>query len=182
MAIAYISLGSNLDHPPRQLQRALRALCALPRQRLLAVSRRYRNAAVGPGRQADYANAVAVVSTHLKPLGLLRTMQRIERRHGRTDDMHDYTARTLDLDLLLYNALRSRGGALRLPHPQLRRRRFALQPLIDVSPALRLPGQCTAAARLRHSAPHSMRRLWPDARRRSRRWTTPDATGWSTPS
>ena len=179
MAVAYIGLGSNLGHPPRQLHRAARALCALPHQRLLAVSARYRNAAVGPGGQADYANAVCALRTRFKPLMLLRKMQRIERRQGRTSDMHGYAARTIDLDLLLYNAFRSRRGALRLPHPQLFSRRFALQPLIDVAPALRLPGQCTAASRLRGCAAHPMRRLRADARRRSRRWQTPSATAWS---
>ncbi|HEY1329686.1 MAG TPA: 2-amino-4-hydroxy-6-hydroxymethyldihydropteridine diphosphokinase [Casimicrobiaceae bacterium] len=150
-AEAYIGLGSNLAHPRRQVARALRAMARLPRTRVVAVSRNYRSAPIGAsGPQPDYVNAVAAVRTALAPRALLRRLLSIERRQGRqrARETPRNAARTLDLDLLLYERRRMRGAALTLPHPRMHERAFVLRPLLDVAPHARIPGRGLARLRL----------------------------------
>jgi 2-amino-4-hydroxy-6-hydroxymethyldihydropteridine diphosphokinase len=151
-ARAYVGLGSNLAHPRRQVARALRALDRLPRTRVLAVSRNYRTAPVGaPDVQPDYVNAVAAIRTALAPRALLHGLLAIERRQGRRRHaaVPRNSARTLDLDLLLYERRRLRSSALTLPHPRMQERAFVLRPLTDVAPAARIPGAGLARRHLR---------------------------------
>lgn len=138
---AYIGLGANLDDPVRQVREALAQLAALPRTELLARSPLYRTAPVGPPGQPDYVNAVARLVTELSPQALLDALQAIERLHGRRRDGIRWGPRTLDLDILLYGALRLDAPGLRIPHPEMTRRAFVLVPLADVAPAgLPIPG------------------------------------------
>jgi 2-amino-4-hydroxy-6-hydroxymethyldihydropteridine diphosphokinase len=136
---AYIALGSNLGDPAAQLKAAVAALARLPQSRLERLSRVYRSAAVGPGTQPDYLNAAALLLTALPPLPLLRALQAIEARQGRVR-CERWGARTLDLDLLLYDDLALDTPELQVPHPRMARRNFVLYPLLDIGgPNLRLP-------------------------------------------
>ena len=139
MTDCYIALGSNLENPLQQLRDAIAALAGLPASQLAAVSRAYTSAAVGPGEQPDYLNAAARLDTELAPLQLLDALQDIERRQGRTRGER-WSARTLDLDLLLYGDTTLSTERLTLPHPRMSERNFVLYPLLDVADAnLMLP-------------------------------------------
>ncbi len=133
MSRAYIALGSNLGDPAAQLRRAVAAIQALPSSEVEALSRVYRSAAVGPGDQPDYLNAVVRLDTGLEPRDLLLALQQIENDQGR-QRQERWGARTLDLDLLLYDDLRIDTAALTLPHPAMAQRHFVLYPLRDVAP------------------------------------------------
>jgi 2-amino-4-hydroxy-6-hydroxymethyldihydropteridine diphosphokinase len=135
---AWIGLGSNLDDPPAQLRRALEALARAPDITLQAVSPFYTGAPMGPADQPDYVNAAARIATMLAPAALLAVLQTIEQQQGRVRGRH-WGERTLDLDLLLYANARIRTDTLVVPHPGLAERRFVLQPLVDIDPALQLP-------------------------------------------
>ncbi|MFV8819590.1 2-amino-4-hydroxy-6-hydroxymethyldihydropteridine diphosphokinase [Haliea sp. E17] len=134
MIPAYIALGSNLGNPLAQLQRAAGALDKLPGTRLAACSPLYRSAAVGPGEQPDYLNAVVRLDTDLQPLALLDALQAIEAAQGREREVR-WGARTLDLDLLLYGAQRIDEPRLTVPHPRMTQRAFVLYPLAAVAGA-----------------------------------------------
>ena len=147
---AFIALGSNLGHPRRRIARALAALRRTPGIRVRAVSPNYVSAPVGGPAQPDYVNAVAQIETTLAPRALLAQLQRIERRQGRVRDPTLRNApRTLDLDLLLYGALRTRTRELTVPHPRMHERAFVLRPLVDVAPAQAIPGRGLARRFLR---------------------------------
>ena len=75
MIDSYIALGSNLQDPARQLQRAVTALAALPDSTLAGMSRVYRSPAVGPGDQPDYLNAAVRLSTGLGAEALPERLQ-----------------------------------------------------------------------------------------------------------
>jgi 2-amino-4-hydroxy-6-hydroxymethyldihydropteridine diphosphokinase len=144
MTRAAVGLGSNLDHPRRQLARAVRALARLPRTRVLAVSPNYVSAPVGTsGPQPDYVNAVALLDTALSARALLRRLLAIERRQRRRRDPRGpaKAPRTLDLDLLLFGRRRVRVPGLVVPHPRMHERAFVLRPLADVAPAATIPGR-----------------------------------------
>ncbi len=131
MTDSYIALGSNLQDPASQLRLAVAALAALPDSTLSRVSPVYRSAAVGPGEQPDYLNAVARLATRLDPGSLLDHLQAQEALQGRTRELR-WGARTLDLDILLYGDLQLHSRRLVIPHPALAQRNFVLYPLADV--------------------------------------------------
>lgn len=141
--VACVGLGSNLGDSARILREAFVALDQLPLTRLLRASRLYRTPAWGVTEQPDFVNAAATLETALAPQVLLAAMLRIERDAGRDrrDDGSDrWGPRTLDLDLLLYGDRQIDEPGLRIPHPHLHQRAFALVPLAEIAPDLRIPG------------------------------------------
>lgn len=158
MIRCFVALGSNLDNPAQQLQRALATLGASAECRLGAVSGFYGNAAVGPGEQPDYINAVAELHTRLQPEALLDLLQRVERDQGRQRDVR-WGARTLDLDLLLYGDLTLDTPRLQLPHPRMFERDWVLYPLADIAPELHFPDGSPLATRLDSCPDRGLQRL-----------------------
>lgn len=144
---AFVGLGSNLDHPIEQVETALQELGKLPQSQLAAASPLYRSRPLGPP-QPDYINAVATLHTRLEPLELLDQLQELEHQHKRERREH-WGPRTLDLDLLMYDATIMDHPRLQLPHPELHRRNFVLYPLADVAPDLVLPSGISIEALLK---------------------------------
>ena len=154
--LAALGLGSNLGEPRGQLDLALQSLRVLPFSKLLKVSRYYRTPpAGGPPGQDDYCNAAALLETGLAPLELLAHLQSIEDAQGRDRSGEHWGPRTLDLDLLCYGELILQHPKLRVPHPALAQRDFALLPLAEIAPDLPIPGVGTprAAASVLGAAP-----------------------------
>jgi 2-amino-4-hydroxy-6-hydroxymethyldihydropteridine diphosphokinase len=150
-AIAFIGLGGNVGDSAARLREALVSLDQLPGSRLLSASRLYRTPAWGMTAQAEFLNAVAMLETELAPLELLEKMLQIERDAGRDRvgaAADRWGPRTLDLDLLLYGDEVIELPGLRVPHPHLHERAFALVPLLEIAPDIRIPGRGTAAAAL----------------------------------
>ena len=143
--VAYIGLGSNLQDPHAQLQRALVDLAGLPGTRLAAKSSLYRSAPLDcPSQpdsttQPDFVNAVAKIETDLTPQALLSALLHIEHLHGRERTFRN-APRTLDLDVLLYDEIQLHQHGLTIPHLQMHLRAFVLQPLLEISPDIRIPG------------------------------------------
>ncbi|MFN2309430.1 MAG: 2-amino-4-hydroxy-6-hydroxymethyldihydropteridine diphosphokinase [Gammaproteobacteria bacterium] len=136
---AFIGLGSNLDDPRTQIERALQALSDLPETTCTAHSAMYRSAPMGPQDQPAYINAVARLETGLSAEALLDALQAIEARHGRVRGLR-WGPRTLDLDILLYGSVVSDSPRLQVPHPGLVERNFVLYPLAEIAPDLVIPG------------------------------------------
>ena len=142
--IAFIGLGSNLEDPRSQLQRAFAELDELPETRLTARSSLYRSAPVGYLDQPEFVNAVAKIETALPPQALLQNLLQIEHRHGRERTFRN-APRTLDLDILLYGNVQLHEHGLTIPHPQMHLRLFVLQPLLEIAPDTTIPGIGQAA-------------------------------------
>ena len=138
MALAYVSLGSNLD-PEANLLRALRLLSQ--RVRLVALSTVYRTPAEGRPEQPDFYNAVLAIETELPPRALkYEVLRAIEAELGRRRGPDRYAARPIDLDLLLYGGMVVEEEGLTLPDPELTRRSFLARPLLELEPSVVLPG------------------------------------------
>ncbi len=149
---AYIGVGSNLDGPREQVQRAFAALAQLPRSRLVVSSPLYRTVPlVADGReQPPFVNAVAGLLTRLSPEELLAELRRIETQLGRAAVRERWAPRRIDLDLLVHGRETRATETLRLPHPGIAERDFVLYPLADIAPDLEVPGlQRVAALRAR---------------------------------
>lgn len=159
-AVAYIGLGANLGEPAAQIRSARSALAGHPEIREIACSRLYRSTPLGPSDQPPYVNAVMAVATTLEPHALLKILQQVEQKHGRTRDGQRWGPRTLDLDLLLFDQSVINSEVLQLPHPGIAEREFVLQPLMDLAPNLEIPGLGTVE-RLLAACPRRDCRLEP---------------------
>lgn len=138
--IAHVGLGSNLGDGPLIIEAALRAIGSLPQTRLMRASRLYRTPAWGMTEQPDFTNAVAMIQTGMPAQALLAAMLGIERGAGRERGADRWGPRTLDLDLLLYGDAMIDEPGLRVPHPHLHERAFALLPLVEIAPSVVIPG------------------------------------------
>ena len=131
--LAYIGLGSNLGDRRAMIAGALDRLG--PRR----VSSVVETDPVGREDQPRFLNAVAELATGLPPEELLGRLLEVERELGRIR-AERWGPRTIDLDLLLYGDEQRNTPSLRLPHPELHRRRFVLEGLAELCPDRSVPG------------------------------------------
>ena len=144
MPIACLSLGSNVD-PERHVAIAFAAL----RERFgdIRASRAYRTPAIGFDGP-EFVNAAAVIDTDLDVHALNAWLHALEDAHGRDRSGPRYGDRTLDIDIVLFDALVCSGpGNLRLPRGELRHA-FVLRPLAEIAPQVIEPVSGVALAEL----------------------------------
>ncbi|MFT6311100.1 MAG: 2-amino-4-hydroxy-6-hydroxymethyldihydropteridine diphosphokinase [Porticoccus sp.] len=138
MNTAYVALGANLGNPLSQLNQAIASLNTTPHISVITAASIYQSTAIGPGEQPDYLNSVVHITTMLSPDDLLAALHTIETNLGRVRTV-SWGARTLDLDLLLYDQFTSTTLELTVPHPRMCERNFVIYPLLEITTALILP-------------------------------------------
>jgi 2-amino-4-hydroxy-6-hydroxymethyldihydropteridine diphosphokinase len=138
---AFVALGSNLDDPERQVERAVAALADVPRSRLVSRSSLYRSPPFGPVVQPEFVNAVAGLLTTLDARAMLGELKALERRLGRETPVVRWGPRRIDLDLLIHGDARVDEPEIQVPHPGLAERAFVLVPLAEIAPDLEVPGR-----------------------------------------
>ena len=136
---AYLGLGSNLGDRLGQMRAALKLLELQYPIHTVCVSPIYENRAIGMQGE-DFLNAVAEVATELDPQDLLDACLFVESSMGRKR-FAEWTSRTIDLDILLYENIDFKTERLTLPHPHLTKRDFVIQPLFDIAPELLVDGR-----------------------------------------
>lgn len=154
----FVGLGSNLDHPVWQLQKAFREIDDIPDVSLVKLSSLYQTAPVGILDQPPFINAVVQVETTLSPHDFLRHLGGIEASHGRVRGTRN-GPRTLDLDILLFNDWQIDDEFLTTPHPRMHDRAFVLMPLAEIAPDAVVPGRSSVAALLAATGREGVRRL-----------------------
>lgn len=135
MSICAIALGSNLGDSRSILESALETLDRTSEIKVKARSSLYQTKAITPDDrpQPDYLNACAILETSLTPEQLLTVLQQVEQQFGRI--RHErWGARTLDLDLLLFDDVILQTHDLGIPHPRMIDRAFVLVPLSEIAP------------------------------------------------
>lgn len=149
---AFLGLGSNIGDRLDYLQSAVNALNTHPKVRVDAVSSIYETQPVGGPEQAAYLNMVVRAATLLSPRALLKVAQGVEADLGRERNER-WGPRTIDIDILLYDQATIRRRNLEIPHPRLTQRPFALVPLMEVAPGMKLPDGKSIASTLASLAP-----------------------------
>jgi len=143
---AYVGVGANLGDREETILAAIDLLAVQPGVDVVGVSALRETEPWGPVEQPPYLNGAVALETDLDPRDLLDVLLDVERRFGRDRAMEvRWGPRTLDLDLLLHGDLVRDEPGLTLPHPRLHERRFVLEPLADLDPALVVPGRGTVA-------------------------------------
>jgi 2-amino-4-hydroxy-6-hydroxymethyldihydropteridine diphosphokinase len=139
VTVAYVGLGANIGPREATLLRAVDLLGEAAGVEVLAVSQLRETDPVGVVDQPRFLNGAARIDTSLPPRALLELLLRIEQSLGRVREER-WGPRTVDLDLLVYGGLTVDEPGLRVPHPRLHERRFALEPLAELDPELVVPG------------------------------------------
>ena len=143
---AYVGVGANLGEREATILGAIDLLAVQPGVDVVGVSALRETEPWGPVEQPSYVNGAVALETDLAPRDLLDVLLDVEQSFGRDRAMEvRWGPRTLDLDLLLHGDLVRDEPGLTLPHPRLHERRFVLEPLADLDPALVVPGHGTVA-------------------------------------
>ena len=133
-----IGLGSNLDSPVDQIQKAINTLSLHKDIEFIKASSFYESQPQGPQDQDRFINAVILIQTELEPEALLLLLQEIERQQGKVKVRH-WGERCIDLDILLFGAETLRSERLNIPHHEMKNRSFVIEPLLEIAPDLVLP-------------------------------------------
>ena len=135
MSKGYISIGSNIDKD-KNIVASLQALENLFGQ--LSISSIYESEPVGFTGDTFY-NLVIGFNSELAVKEVAKQLRQIELDNGRTRDSQKFSARTLDLDLILYDDLILNDGRLQIPRNEIERYAFVLEPLAEIAPTLKHP-------------------------------------------
>lgn len=135
---AYIALGSNMGNRENYLNDAATALNAVRGCSVKKVSRFIETPPYGVTDQDDFLNGCLELRTLLSPDELLEELHRIEKLAGR-ERIVRWGPRTLDLDIIFYDDLVTEDADLCIPHVEMHKRKFVLEPLCEIAPHKRHP-------------------------------------------
>lgn len=129
----YLLIGGNLGNRFKLLDRAKKSL----ENNIGGIAKEssiYETAPWGFKAEQNFLNQVLIVSTKLKPDEVLEKCQFIEDLLGRKRLSKQYASRTMDIDILFYNDEIINNNNLKIPHEHLQKRKFTLEPLVELTP------------------------------------------------
>jgi 2-amino-4-hydroxy-6-hydroxymethyldihydropteridine diphosphokinase len=136
--IAYIGIGSNVGNKALNCRYSIDKIDQLPGCHVTACSALFKTEPVGVTGQNWYVNCISQVTTTQRPTQLLKNLMKIESAMGRVRKKR-WEARIIDLDILLFGEEIIESNNLVIPHPLLHKRRFVLEPLVQLAPDLMHP-------------------------------------------
>lgn len=144
MSQVYLLLGSNQGDKVKILQLAIDRLCLLSIKKIVKSSL-YESEPWGFEADEWFLNMAVRLETDLDPRDLLKILLKIETELGRVrddkvgrtgDDERQYSSRTIDIDILLFEDKVINEEDLIVPHPRMQHRRFVLLPLCEIAPKI----------------------------------------------
>lgn len=132
---AYIAIGSNLGKKKENYLEALIRIAKIPGSRIIRESSLYESEPLGDSKEW-YVNGVIQIETGFGPEILLKKVKNIERAMGRKKVRKRWASRIIDIDILLFNGLVLDKRSLKVPHPEMHKRKFVLIPLSEIAPQL----------------------------------------------
>jgi len=128
----YLSLGSNMGNRSEYLQNAVNSLFEEVGS-IVKISSVYQTPAMGFDGD-PFLNCAVWLQTNLKPATVLKSILQIEKTMGRKRNaLQAYTSRPIDIDIILIDDLIIESEKLTVPHPEMQKRKFVLQPLADLN-------------------------------------------------
>lgn len=127
----YIGIGTNIGDRFKNIEKALEDIKELGI--ITKISKIYETKPVGYKDQDDFLNLVIELETELQVTDLIIKLQEIEHRMGRIKTVKN-GPRIIDLDILLYNNEIIRNKGLIIPHPEMHKRSFVLEPFNEIEP------------------------------------------------
>ena len=135
MAKVYIILGGNLGDRMKNLELA-RNLIGDKIGPVVSCSSIYETEPWGFVSEKLFINQAVEIDTVLTPLEILQCIKMIEEELGRTRGVERYMERTIDIDILFYDYIVTETQELTIPHPEMAKRRFVLEPLAEIAPEM----------------------------------------------
>jgi 2-amino-4-hydroxy-6-hydroxymethyldihydropteridine diphosphokinase len=130
----YIGIGSNLGDRRANIREAVERVSQLPSTRVVRASSLYESEPLGDAK-TWFVNSVIEIETELTADALLRRLKAIEQAMGRKRVRgRRWGSRVIDLDILLWDHEVVEKRSLRIPHPEMHKRRFVLLPLAELAP------------------------------------------------
>lgn len=136
--MAYLSIGSNMGDRKAYLEAAIEELKKVETIREVRVSEIIETEPYGYTDQDKFLNAAIALETLETPKGLLSICHEIEKKGNRERKIH-WGPRTIDLDILLYGDQVMHTETLTIPHPEMHKRKFVLEPLSEIAPYVKHP-------------------------------------------
>jgi len=130
--VCHIGIGSNLGDALQNCKDAIESISRLSSVELIQPSSFYKTEPVGDIKQEYFINAVVEIKTELPARELLKTLQKIEKKMGRERSIKG-GPRIIDLDIIFYSQEIIREKGLTVPHPEMHKRRFVLEPLNEIA-------------------------------------------------
>lgn len=130
--VCHIGIGSNLGDALQNCKDAIENISRLRSVGLIQSSSFYKTEPVGDIKQEYFVNTVIEIKTELPARELLQTLQKIEKQMGRERGVKG-GPRIIDLDIIFYGQEIIREKGLTIPHPEMHKRRFVLEPLNEIA-------------------------------------------------
>tara|TARA_B100001996_G_C18667291_1_gene595351 strand:+ start:1346 stop:1858 length:513 start_codon:yes stop_codon:yes gene_type:complete len=137
----YIGIGSNLNNPINQVEKAIKSISQLDNFNDMKISSFYESPPMGPSNQNNYINCAAMFKSGESPEDILLLLKDIESSMGRKKSSVRWSERIIDLDIIIYGDLIYQSDLLTIPHINAYERAFVLLPLIDINPDIYIPKQ-----------------------------------------
>jgi 2-amino-4-hydroxy-6-hydroxymethyldihydropteridine diphosphokinase len=135
MGVVYIGLGSNVGNRDSYMEAALLLIIKECKASIIAKSGVKETKPVDYEDQPDFLNQVIKIETELTPIDLLTALKKIESDIGRVYRFAK-GPREIDIDILLYDDVIIDSDILKLPHPEIIKRNFVLEHLLELDPQL----------------------------------------------
>ena len=133
----FLSLGTNIGNKQENIKTALDLL----RQKDIKIIKKsgiYLTEPVGVKNQPDFYNLCVEIETHESPESLLASLKSVELKMGRIKEGH-WGPRIIDIDILFYSNIIINSPGLIVPHPEITRRKFVLEPLSEIAGEFKHP-------------------------------------------
>ncbi len=136
MIEVFLALGSNLGDRKQNITDALNSLDFITNK---VISSFYEYPALLPEQPDDswdipFINAVMKGTTDLEPLALFTRIKEIEKNMGRPNNSPKWSPRIIDIDIIFYGDIIINNPLLTIPHPEMYKRKFVLEPLTEIAP------------------------------------------------
>lgn len=133
-----IGIGSNIGNAENNVNNAIKALSLLPKTKVVRASSLYESSPVGYAKQSNFINAVCEAESEFDIHEMLGACLGIEAGFGRIREFKN-GPRIIDIDLLCAKdenekPISESSKNLTLPHPEIKNRRFVLEPLYELHP------------------------------------------------
>jgi 2-amino-4-hydroxy-6-hydroxymethyldihydropteridine diphosphokinase len=153
--LIYLGLGSNIGDKLKFIESARNEISRLKNTKVLRSSSVYKTEPWGIKAQEEYLNSVLEISTAFSPEELLKELKKIEIVLGRKN-REKWHRREIDIDILFFDNIVLENDLIKIPHTEIRNRKFALVPLCELNPGLLHPVlNCTVESLLKNTNDNS---------------------------
>jgi 2-amino-4-hydroxy-6-hydroxymethyldihydropteridine diphosphokinase len=137
MNVAFLLIGGNIGDREKNLETA-KSLIQLYCGKVTKSSSLYQTAPWGKTNQPAFLNQALQIETRLTAEELMHQILAIEKMMGR-ERTEKYGPRIIDIDILLFDNTQYDSSFLKIPHPEMHNRLFALIPLAEIAPTMHHP-------------------------------------------